>query len=199
MLDTELEIPGASREVAQLLERELAWDPELAAMARPLVGALEGLPEEQRKQVIWDRAAPRYRELWALSTRSEKRILLYIASEGFVSPDGWSAVRSLDTRGLAVRDPACRIAGPGLANMIRTQISRAEKDDLEGGDEPSTWSNVRTPFLLLLLLGGLFLFATQREIFNVGVAAAAGAAVTLPMLMRLTSNVWGARGSSNTA
>jgi hypothetical protein len=195
-----LELPEEPADQVAVLREELAWDSELHRAAGLLTGLLGSLSPGQFRQIVWERAAPRHREIWSLCTRQEKRTLLYIAEEGFPSPEGWESVRRLEARGLVVRDPDCRIVSPGFERTIQSSIPLTERMALEEGNEPSTWSIVRTPFLVLLLLVALFLFATQREIFNIGMAAAAGAAVTLPALMRLAGNVWvGKAAGSSTA
>jgi hypothetical protein len=195
-----LELPTQPEDQVAILRRELEWDPELRRASGPLAALLGTVPTQSFQQIVWDRCAPRYREIWSLCTQRDRRTLLYIAEEGFPSPDGWESVRCLEARGLVARTPHCHIMGPGFEQMIRSSIPAAERKALEGGDEPSTWSIVRTPFLLLLLIAALFLFATQRELFNVGMGAAAGAAITLPALMRMAGTVWlGKGGSSGTA
>lgn len=55
---------------------------------------------------------------------------------------------------------------------------------LERADGPSTWDRLRVPLAAAVVAAGVFLFATQKELYNAIVGMTTAAAVSVPTLIR---------------
>jgi hypothetical protein len=126
-----------------------------------------------------------HRESWRVASRAEKLALRQLAEEGYVSPAAGATVRGLMRRRLVRRAPRLEIASEGLRHFVlraedASTIARWEAVDGRSGLE--TLGRI----IPVLLIGGLvFVFATQREIFNATTTIVTAATTALPLLLRI--------------
>ena len=65
----------------------------------------------------------------------------------------------------------------------------AEVKNWEQKNAKASWASRRWVLLVILLLGILFLWATQRELFNTGLMFLSAAAVSLPGVIKLLTSL----------
>jgi hypothetical protein len=146
-------------------------------------------------EAIQDAAEPEYRRLWACLPETERMVSGQLARDGIVSRDQRPALRRLIARGLVVRDPEVRLFNRSFASFVRGQLSAEVQAAWETGGEGSLWRQLRQPLFLSLVVVAVFLFATQRELFNAGMAFVSATAVAVPALFRLLGAVQASGGA----
>jgi len=88
-------------------------------------------------------------------------------------------------------------------NFILTNISREQSLQLELDSKRSgNWSNLKFPFIMIILSLFIFLFVTQQDLFNDLTGWLATAAASIPVLMRVfggftTLNLFGKKNPAN--
>ena len=171
------------------LDLELEALPELGVLRELLVKEVVGSTRRNALDRIVERAYGNYMALWDACTSEEKLILVQIAFENVVNPKEVAIVRRLMQRGLLVRDPTLRIMNQSFARFI-VQVQKPE--DVRAWEQPATgvsWATSRWALLGVLLLALLFLWATQRELFNTTITFLTAAAVGLPGAIKLLSSL----------
>jgi hypothetical protein len=135
----------------------------------------------------------RYRETWRTLTRDERLALRQLADEGFVSPAALPTVRLLMRRRLVQRKPMLQLVPDGFRRFVlgvedRETISRWEHATQRSGLE------MAARLLPGVLFGGLvFVFATQRAVFDATTTIVGAAGTALPLLLRVLGNLGGQR------
>jgi energy-converting hydrogenase Eha subunit E len=66
-----------------------------------------------------------------------------------------------------------------LSNRCRLDVAR-----LEASADPSAWDRLRVPLAVGVVAVGVFLFATQKELYNAILGVTTAAAVSVPALIR---------------
>jgi hypothetical protein len=186
--------PRSSR---ALLDAERASHPYVARVCDDLVRAAGGDPSlltrEQLLDEIGERTARFYRRLWTSCTDDEKVVLGHIADHGFANIHVRRVVRRLLGRGLLRKDPALRPMSESFRQFVRSAECSTEVTRLETQAGRSAWDRLRWPLALGVVGAGLFLFVTQKELYNAifGVTTAAG--VSIPALIRAVGMLAGRR------
>ena len=116
-------------------------------------------------------------------------MLGHVAQDGLTNAATRRLVRRLLVRRLLTKDPDLRLMNRTFRNFILSPSTMRQVAQLEGVAEPSTWDRLRIPFALAAAAAGVFLFSTQRDMFNetVTVVAAVGAAV--PTVLRAVTAI----------
>jgi hypothetical protein len=119
--------------------------------------------EEWIGQVV-DQARAYHQALWATCSQDDRYTLIHLALDGMVSSKN-ADLRQLMKRGLVVRDPALRLMDESFRRFV---ISAARGKDIDSWrqSDGSTWELMKAPLLLILLSVALFLFVTQKEMYN---------------------------------
>jgi len=174
--------------VADVVIDELGWHPELHLQLQAYKDRLLlNLIEKQVFRLLINPQRALCTHLWNLSTNAERRVLYQLARGNLVNPAQWETILKLQARGLVVLDPGVRLISFGLQKAILESVSKAEIRKLDQPEEVSTWALIRAPLIVLLGLVGLFLFVTQRDLFDTTMGMAMGAVVALPAITRMLS------------
>jgi hypothetical protein len=171
------------------LESELDALPELAPLRQLLPREVIGSTRKNAIDRLVERAFGAYMGLWDACTRNEKLVLVQLASEAVVNPKQEATVRSLLQRGLLVRDPGLRIFNESFARFLMQIQDPDEVKRWERTADGISWAHSRWIVLGFLLLALLFLWATQRELFNSTITFLTAAVVGLPGLVKVLSNL----------
>ena len=171
------------------LESELGALPELEALRGLL--PQEGLGSTRKNAIdrLVERAFGAYMGIWDACTRNEKLVLVQLAAEAVINPKQESTVRGLLQRGLLVRDPGLRIFNESFARFIGQVQDPDEVKRWERTADGISWAHSRWVVLGFLMLALLFLWATQRELFNSTITFLTAAVVGLPGLVKVLSNL----------
>ena len=145
------------------------------------------LTAEQILDEIDDRAATYYQRIWASCSDDEKVVLGHVALHGLTTAASRRVVRRLLARRLLIKDPDLRLMNRTLKNFILSHDIQRQVVALEGSAEASSWDRLRVPFALSVMTAGVFLFTTQREMFNQTVAAVTALAGLVPTVLRTMS------------
>jgi hypothetical protein len=134
-----------------------------------------------------------YQALWRASTNDEKLTLSHLAQDGLLSPND-QEIEGLMRRGLIVRDPDVRIMNETFESFVMdrgqdTLIAACEKE-ARGN---SSWQALKVPFALILGTIIVFLFVTQRDLYNSALAIVAAVTAGVPTLFKL----FGSSGSNS--
>ena len=171
------------------LSAEMRALPELSVLHEMLKPEVIGSSRRNALDRIVERAFGNYTALWDACTEEEKLVLVQIALENVVNPKQVATVRRLIQRGLLVRDPALRIMNQSFARFIAQVQDPIEVRAWENEGAGLSWVHTRWAVLGVLLLGLLFLWATQRELFNSTMMFLSAAAVSLPGLIKVMTNL----------
>jgi hypothetical protein len=136
-----------------------------------------------------ERASNYYRGVWHSCSDEEKLVLGHVAQQGLVNAASRRVVRRLLMRELIFKDPSLRLMSEAFRRFVLSSRCRAEVASLEGEAEPSTWDRLRAPLALGAVSVGIFLFVTQREVFDSTLTTVAGVTAAVPTLFRLASLV----------
>jgi hypothetical protein len=138
--------------------------------------------EEQINRVV-DQARAYHQALWATCSQDERCALIHLALDGMITSKN-KDLRQLMKRGLVVRDPAVRLMDESFRRFV---ISASMDEDIDawrraGG---STWQLIKTPLLLVLLGVALFLFLTQKELYDSTISFVSAVTAGIAILFRL--------------
>jgi hypothetical protein len=151
------------------------------------------LTRPQLLEEIAERAAPCYRRLWELCSDDEQLVLSHVARDGWVHHAAQPIVRRLLARRLLEKDPALRLMNATFESFVLSSACRAEVTRLESSVGVSTWDQLRLPFGVIVVTAAVFLFATQRELYNAILGLTTTAAVSVPSLIRAVGMLAGRR------
>jgi hypothetical protein len=154
----------------------------------PLYRAGE-VTRDQILDEIEERASGYYRRLWNACSDDEKLVIGHVAQQGLANAASRRVVRRLLTRGLLSKDPALRLMNETFTRFVLSRTCRADVALLEGEAEPSTWDRLRAPLAFAAVSAGVFLFMTQREMFDSTLTTVAGVTAAVPTVFRLASLV----------
>ena len=166
------------------------------------------LLKEWRIQVVhasageWEgrTTAARVRALWDMCSPDERWVLHCLALGRAVPCHNEALWYVLEPeRGLLALSGRLRFVDREMWDLARrSEVGPATAGSLED-DSPVLWERLRGPLALLLGLGAVFLFVTQREAFNLAVAALTGVgAALLPLISKLEA-IWKPRDRSPNA
>lgn len=130
-----------------------------------------------------------YYSLWKSCTADEKYLLYDLAQDGLVNTLNIKVISSLVNKGLVLSLGTLTLFNRSFRNFILSTVNPEEALSLEAAvKKSSTWGVIRVPLLLTLLALGLFIFYTQRQVFNNALAVMATMAAALPMVLKLLSS-----------
>lgn len=130
-----------------------------------------------------------YRRLWATCTEEEQFFLYDLAQDGLVNGRNLSVLSSLLGKGLIVKgiDMKLRIVNESFKNFVLTVVDPADALRYEKRvASTSSWHAYRTPFLLIIIGIGLFIFFTQKQAWLNIVAVGTAVTTILTLLPRLS-------------
>ena len=113
-------------------------------------------------------------------------MLSQLAVDGLLNPANGRAVRQLLRRGLIAKDPQFRILNESFRRFLRSAATPALKQGWQRDSRQSGWGKAHGVFFTTMLLIGVFLLATQNELFQSSagyVTAALGGFGTLAKLL----------------
>ena len=134
---------------------------------------------------IADQAEAYYRVLWSGCTTGERFILYHLAKNGFVNPANPDVGVLLGKR-LIVLAPDLRLINESFRRFVVGECCRPETVAAWiGEDNTSSWNTLKVPLITVLAGGALFLYLTQRDVFDTTIAFAAAVAAGLPAIFKL--------------
>lgn len=155
--------------LVELLKRECApraclQDIGRAIASRPefKVSDLNDVFEE-----ILLQAGTYYKSLWNSCSPGEKLTLAHLATDRFLSANDPDIAR-LVRRGLIIRDPDVRLMNESLRVFVLAK-SRTDKDvEIAEGQarKASSWQYLKVVLSAIVIVIMVFLFATQRDLYN---------------------------------
>jgi len=158
----------------------------------------EAIVEEEIDQVV-EQGRAYHQALWATCSQDERCTLIHIALDGMISSSN-KDVRRLMQRGLLARDPALRLMDESFRRFV---ISVSHGEDIDAWRQAgggSTWELIKVPILLVLLAILLFLFLTQKELYDSTIslvsALTAGVAILFRFLGMFQKSGAGAQSQS---
>jgi hypothetical protein len=120
-------------------------------------------------------------------------VLGYVASDGWVHVSARPVVRRLLGRRLLEKDPALRLMNGTFRAFVLSSQCRADVSRLESSAGTSTWDQLRLPLGVCVVGAAVFLFATQRELYNAILGLTTTAAVSVPSLIKAVGMLAGRR------
>ena len=180
---------GLDRVVTQSwLDAELELLPDRPDLRQKLLPKLLGSTRRQALERLVDYAAAYYSSLWDACSEAEKLVLVQLAFENVVNPKQSIVIRRLLERGLLRRDPVLRLCNRSFALFITRVHDPDEVSEWERHTTGFSWADTRWALVGFLVIGSLFLWATQRELFNSGMMFLSAAAVGVPAILKLLAS-----------
>ncbi len=142
------------------------------------------LTREQAFDEIAERAAQCYRNIWTSCSEDEKVVLNHVAQHGLANASVRTVVRRLLGRRLLCKDPALRPMNETFRRFVLSNECWSQVTVLETAGGPSAWDRVRVPLAVGVVGVGVFLFATQKELYNAILGVTTAAAISVPTLIR---------------
>jgi hypothetical protein len=130
-----------------------------------------------------------YLALWTACSEDEKLVLVQLSQERFVNPKQINTVRRLLQRGLVLRDPVLRPMNESFRLFIDRVHEPLQVSLWEASVRGLGWMHLRWPFLAILAVTGIFLFATQKQLFENSIAFVSALALGLPGLLHLVGGL----------
>ena len=149
------------------------------------------LSRAQAFDELVERTAQCYRGLWMSCSEDEKVVLGHVARHGLANSSARSIVRQLLGRGILHADPALRPMNETFRHFILTRECSKQVEALESEDGPSAWDRLRIPLGVAVVGAGLFLFATQKELYNAIFGLVTAAAASVPALIHTVGKLVG--------
>jgi len=94
-------------------------------------------------------------------------------------------------RGILHADPALRPMNETFRHFILTRECSKQVEALESADGPSAWDRLRIPLGVAVVGAGIFLFATQKELYNAIFGLVTAAAASVPALIQTVGKLVG--------
>jgi len=149
------------------------------------------LSRAQAFDELVERTLQFYRSVWTSCSEDEKVVLGHVAKHGLANASARSVVRQLLGRGLLRADPALRPMNETFRHFILTRECAKHVEALESADGPSAWDRLRIPLGVTVVGVGLFLFATQKELYNAIFGLVTAAAASVPALIKTVGELVG--------
>lgn len=149
----------------------------------------KGIEKEDLIYRIQSLAQLYYRRLWSTCSEEEKFFLYDLAQDGLVNARNMGVLSSLLGKGLLIRgkDMKLKILNESFKNFVLTVVDPAEALRYEKKvSRASSWHAYRTPFLLIIIGIGLFIFFTQKQAWLNIVAIGTAVTTILTLMPRLS-------------
>jgi len=145
--------------------------------------ALNRSSREEKINEVVDQARAYHLALWATCSQDERCALIHLALDGLISSKN-TDVRQLMKRGLVVMDPGLRLMDESFRRFV---ISSQYDEDIDAWRQAggSNWELMKAPLLLILLSVSLFLFVTQKEVYDSSVSFVSALTAGLAALFKL--------------
>jgi len=127
-----------------------------------------------------------YHTLWDSCSNGERLTLLHLAKDRLLSPKDHD-IETLLRRGLIVRDPDLHLMNESFARFVKAESGSQVVAEYEKAKLTSPWHNLKVPFLITLISVVLFLFITQRDIYNSSLATLTAIITVIPAVFKLLS------------
>jgi hypothetical protein len=138
------------------------------------------------KQIL-AQAMTYYEALWRACTDNEKLTLSHLAKDRLLSPND-PDTDGLFMRGLIIRDPDVRLMNETFRMfVIKRGQGKAMKDCEEQARGTSSWEMFKVPFAVILTSIIIFLFITQRDLYNSALAIITALTAGMPSLFKILS------------
>jgi hypothetical protein len=134
---------------------------------------------------IGERASAYYTSLWNACSTDEKIVLMHIAADGFANAKDRRVVRRLLAQRLIRRTPNFRMMNETFRRFVLADVRRQEVARFGTEIPVSAWDQVRRPLGFTLAAAAIFVFATQRDLFDASIAIVTGLAGGIPALLRV--------------
>jgi len=174
------------------VERELGATVHLRRLVQSDLASFDNLSQRELLERIVDAAEGYYWALWNACSEDEKLVLVQLAQETFVNPKQHSTVRRLLQRGLIVRDPVLRLMNDSFTLFVHRIQQPKEVARWERSLRGLGWKQLRLAFIALLAVVALFLFSTQRGLFDATIGYVSALAVGIPGLIQLLRTLYAA-------
>ncbi|HJW95488.1 MAG TPA: cache domain-containing protein [Thermoanaerobaculia bacterium] len=175
-------INGSAAHASALIARESSGVPFLKLIGDELLArGVRG--EEELYDELSERAAEHYAGLWASCSKSEKVVLLNIATDGFANVKDRRVIRRLMARCLVYRDPSLCVMNETFRRFVITR--RPECAALMEDSAASAWNKLQKPLAIAVACFAIFFFSTQREMFDVTMGVVTGLAGGIPAFLRI--------------
>jgi len=145
-----------------------------------------------------------YYSIWNSLEDREQYLIYDLAQDGLANYRNIGIINNLMHKGILVNNNLrLRFFRKSFQNFILTNISREQSLQLELDSKRSgNWSNLKFPFIMIILSLFIFLFVTQQDLFNDLTGWLATAAASIPVLMRVfggftTLNLFGKKNPAN--
>ena len=189
-----LETPGLSRMDRSRLEQVFAIVERECAPGACLQSIGEGLTEQpgvmllDRESVtsqILAHAYTFYEALWFSCSNDEKLTLSHLGKNRLLSPKDPDTER-LYRRGLIVRDPDVRLMNGTFRSFVTSAAHGKLMAECEDQARVSSgWEALKLPLVLILSSIVLFMFVTQRDLYNSALAIITAVTAGVPTIFRL--------------
>jgi hypothetical protein len=203
-LERKLEGAPAREKLVRLFRRECGATGRLQAMGKEVAETIdEGTTKEQLVTKIQIRADAYYRALWAMCSKSEKLALIQLAQDGLVNPKSREPLDELSRKGLIEwkakprPNPRIRIMNESFKRFVISAAHPEEVARWEAEGARAGWGPVRAVFFTFAISLGVFLFVTQRDFLQSGIALMTGLAALIPALLKVLGFIQA--GGSETA
>ena len=176
-------------------ERLLQSECAITAALQPVKEQVERHPQfgrlsdEALTHMVRDAAEGQYRRIWNSLSEEEMITLAQIADGAVSLPKRSRTVADLLSRGLLERRPDLRLMNRSFTHFVREVAPPERIAAWEAEGETSAWQALRQPLFIALVATALFLFVTQRDLFNTGLAFVTAVAAGVPSLFRLLGSV----------
>lgn len=148
-------------------------------------------------QAAGSRREATYLAMWANCSESERLALLQLAEEGFLNPQQIRSVETVLARGLLKLQPILEFADPDFRRFVLSRFR--ESSDLRGRERTARsagWGSFRKVFGFALVAIVIFLFVTERELFNLSLAVLGALGAALPALLAFLGSLRGGGSAS---
>jgi len=145
----------------------------------------EELTKDHLINRIATQAATYYQDIWQCCTTEERLTLFHLAQDRFLSPRDHD-IEPLMRRGLIVHDPDLHLMNESFKRFVKTEkgaqvITNYEQE----AKENSAWHNLKMPLLVILGAVVVFLFVTQRDLYDSSLAIMTAITTIIPAVFKL--------------
>lgn len=150
--------------------------------------------EEQISQMV-EQAGPLHQAVWQSCTEGQRCTLIQLAQDGMLSPKN-KHLRRLVKRGLIVREPELRLMDESFRRFV---ISNSRDQNIEAWRQQeggSAWQLMKAPLLLILIGVALFLFVTQKDVYDSTISFMSAVTAGIAALFKLLGMFQKGKGSA---
>jgi hypothetical protein len=170
-------------ELYAVLERECAPRACLQDIGREIAQRrdFEKSDPDQVIEEVLVQARTYYKFVWESCSPGEKLTLAHLATDGLLTPNDPDIPR-LVRRGLIVRDPVVRLINESFRLFVLTEspidneVAVTESEARKG----SNWQYMKVALVVTVVVIMVFLFATQRDLYNSSLVALTSIAAGVP-------------------